>query len=39
MMPHNFIEHLKLIETDIQKQNRHLHDAIPAKIILQHFLS
>ena len=34
MMPGNFNELLKLIETDIQKQNTHSHDAIPAKIKL-----
>ena len=36
MTPDNFneLELLKLIETDIQKQNAHLRDAIPAKIKL-----
>ena len=34
MTPGNFNEFLKLIETDIQKQNTHLRDAIPAKIKL-----
>ena len=34
MTPNNFNELLKLIETDIQKQNTHLRDAIPAKIKL-----
>ena len=36
MTPDNFneLELLKLIETDIQKQNTHLRDAIPAKIKL-----
>ena len=34
MTPDNFNELLKLIETDIQKQNTYLRDAIPAKIKL-----
>ena len=34
MTPDNFNELLKLIETDFQKQNTHLRDAIPAKIKL-----
>ena len=34
MMPDNFNELLKLIETDIQKQNTHLRDGIPAEIKL-----
>ena len=34
MTPNNFNELLKLIETDIEKQNTHLRDAIPAKIKL-----
>ena len=34
MTPDNFSELLKLIETDIQKQNTYLRDAIPAKIKL-----
>ena len=34
MTPDKFNELIKLIETDIQKQNAHLHDAIPAKIKL-----
>ena len=34
MTPDNFKELLKLIETDIQKQNTHLRYAIPAKIKL-----
>ena len=34
MTPDNFNELLKLIETDIQKQNTHLRDGIPAEITL-----
>ena len=34
MTPDNFNEFLKLIDRDIQKQNTHLRDAIPAKIKL-----
>ena len=34
MTPDNFNELLKLTETDIEKQNTHLRDAIPAKIKL-----
>ena len=34
MTPDNFNELLKLNETDIQKQNTHLRDGIPAEIKL-----
>ena len=38
MTPDNFNQLLKLVETDIQKQNAHLRDAVPVKInLLQHF--
>lgn len=34
MTPNNFNQLLKLVETDIQKQNTHLRDAVPVKIKL-----